>query len=377
MFNFYIKILSFFINHWLKCANNLYRKHEYKKAIPLYKKILKYNAKHYAALCNLATSYFEDGDYKKSLPYFLQLKKTEPNNPWWHTYLSQVYQKQKSYRKALDSAWQAVKISNGESAHQVNLSYAFYEIASIKGNAFVIDLVQKFYRQYPQSGIAQQCYNAFFRAEKTVVCNREYIEKIFDIFATDFEQTLYRLQYDSPNIIANILTRICQDKRSSLNVIDLGCGTGLCGRLIKKVLPQSMIFGVDISSHMLAQADAKKVYYQLAKNDIISYLKTSKIKFDIVVASDVFTYFGELNEMFNLVFSHLKNDGIFIFTVSKNTYNHKSYFLTPASRFVHQISYIKKMLLKNGFYLQDVQEKILRKEGQKNIVGDIFTVIKK
>ncbi len=375
MFNIRQKFHNFMINHWLKVANNFYVSHNYDKAIKLYDKILYLDNKNYAANCNLATAYFLNNDYKKAQPYFEYLQKVDSQNPWWQTYLSQIYQKQKSYRKALKAAWNSVKISHGASEHQVNLAYALYEIAEIKGKDFILDMVQKFYQKYPDSGVAQQCYHTFLHLQKTAICNSEYIEKIFDIFAPEFETTLNRLQYNSPQMIAHYLADICRNY-STLHVLDLGCGTGMCGANIKKNLPQAVLWGVDISAQMLAEADAKKIYNQLAKNDIISYLKTSKSQFDVIVASDVLTYFGMLDEVIALTYSHLSPNGIFIFTVSQNNLNRQSYFLTPSSRFVHQFSYVKKVLAKVGFSRIKSHKEVIRKEGKKDVIGGIFIAVK-
>ena len=376
MFNLGEFFSGFRIRRQLRTANNFYLAHEYKKAIPLYKKILCDNPLHYGALCNLAAAYFEDGNYKNALPYFLQLQKIDSVNPWWQTYLSQIYQKQKSYRKALNSAWQAVNLSRGGTEHQINLSYAFYEIALVKGKDFVSDLVQKFYDCYPDSPIAQQCYNTFFSNSDFTSCNIQYVEKIFDVSAPEFDEILYRLQYDSPNVIAQILADFYQRKKRKLHILDLGCGSGLCAQAIKKFFPQSTIYGVDISASMLQQADAKKVYYSLSKNNLIDYLKSSIKNFDIVVASDVFTYFGSLDEVINLISHHLKKNGVFIFTVSQNLHNRKNYFLTLSSRFVHRFSYVKKLLEDNGFLSVKLHKKVLRKENGKDIIGGIFLAVK-
>ncbi len=376
MFNLGKFFSGFRIRHRLKTANKFYVQHEYKKAIPLYKKILCDNPLHYGALCNLAAAYFEDGDYKNALPYFLQLQKVDSTNPWWQTYLSQIYQKQKSYRKALNSAWQAVNLSCGSTEHQINLSYAFYEIALIRGKDFVTDMVQKFYDCYPDSSIAQQCYNTFFSPANSLKCNLRYVEKIFDVFAPEFDEILHRLQYDSPSFVARILADFYQRKKRKLHILDLGCGSGLCAQAIKKIFPRSIIFGVDISAQMLQQADAKKVYFYLSKNNLIDYLKSSIEHFDVIVAADVFTYFGCLDEVINLASHHLKKNGVFIFTVSQNLHNRKKFYLTLSSRFVHNFSYIKKLLKDNGFLNVKLHKKVLRKENGKDIIGGIFLAVK-
>jgi ubiquinone/menaquinone biosynthesis C-methylase UbiE len=45
-----------------------------------------------------------------------------------------------------------------------------------------------------------------------------------------------------------------------LKVIDLGSGTGLCGALIRKLIPDIDIYGVDLSQRMLEKAVERQCY---------------------------------------------------------------------------------------------------------------------
>ena len=146
--------------------------------------------------------------------------------------------------------------------------------------------------------------------------------------------------------------------------------------MIKK-LSNAVIYGVDISTNMLQEASAKHIYYKLIKDDISHCLKTIKNKFDIVVAADVFTYFGRLDSIVKYTAQVLDDRGIFVFSVSKNIFNQKDFFLTTSSRFVHSLKYIKKLLKEYGFFHIQTTEKFLRKEGKKDVKGYIILAVKK
>ena len=372
MLNLRVKFFEFITAKLLQRANVYYQKHQYKKAIPLYQKIIKLNPDHYAAYANLAVSYFENSDYQTALKYFLELVKKEKNNPWWHTYLSQTYQKLNQCNKALKSSWQAVISSFGATEQQINFAYALYEISLVKGSDYVRNWAQKFYDKYPVSGIAKQCYQTYVSEKKTDSCDLEYVEKMFDIFAEEFDDVLSSLQYDSPKLIAQELSYLKDNFKCDSTILDLGCGTGLCAQNIKKFLPKISIFGVDISSQMLHFADSKRVYSHLYKQDIIYFLQSSLLQFDAIVASDVLTYMGGLEKVFELVFFNLKKGGNFVFTISQNIYNKKGYFLSPSSRFVHSLAYVKKCLKQSGFYIDKVIEKNIRFENKKPVYGWII-----
>ncbi len=362
----------------LKIGNCFYKHKNFFLAILIYKIILLLDSHHFAARANLATAYFEKGNLSTSIPYFLSVLGDDYNNAWWHNYLSQAYQKNGHYDKALNEAWQAVDLSGGAQAHQLNLAYTIYEVSDEKGLDFIKQVLTKWYRKYPQSGIAQQCYRSFFYDKKFTRSNQDYVESLFDVFAPDFETVLNDLNYQSPQDIANILFEYCSSHKrlSDLKVLDLGCGSGLCGKYLAKKFSSCEIVGVDISSAMLSVAASKKIYKELIKDDIEHYLLHEKRKFDIVVAADVLTYFGTLDSLFAGIEKVLDDKGVFAFSFSKNEFNAKEFFLTPSSRFVHSFHYVQNMLSKHGLKLLLSNPKTLRKEGDKDVIGYIVAAIK-
>ena len=185
------------------------------------------------------------------------------------------------------------------------------------------------------------------------------------------------LQYDSPQLIAqNLHNFYLRKKHQNLQILDVGCGSGLCGQAIKKYIKNCQIIGVDISQKMLDKASEKNVYYKLLKRDISDCFDDIKHLFDVVVSSDVFTYFGSLDSLFKNIADSILNNGIFSFTYSLNNENENDFFLMPSSRFVHSSKYVEKLLQKNKFTILKNEEKILRKEGEKDIKGRVILAIK-
>ena len=362
----------------LKKANALYVKKKYASAIKYYAKILSLDSTNFPALANTATAYFEIQEYAKSIPFFQKVIAMDSNNPWWYNYLSQSMQKCEDLLGALDNAWTAVLLGETDNAHHLNLAYTIYETADEIGRKKTDSYLKKWYETYPQNPIAEQCYKSFFFDENFDTSNRKYIEELFDVFASDFDSVLKDLNYDSPNIIAQYLMGYLADKKNEkLSFLDLGCGSGLCGKYLKKIFKKSRLVGVDISSQMLLKAKEKNVYDELVKNDITDCFCGDNLKFDVVVASDVFTYFGNLDSVFKKVDSLLCKKGVFAFTVSENNLNKKDYFLMPSSRFVHSIKYVENMLKKYDFSIIKNECKILRKEGDKDVMGRVFLVEKR
>lgn len=87
----------------------------------------------------------------------------------------------------------------------------------------------------------------------------------------------------------------------SLEILDLGCGTGLAGAWLKDYA--KTLIGVDISEQMVNAARKKMLYQELYVMPINEYLSKSKRKFDLVVAADVVSYIGDLTNLFPSVSS--------------------------------------------------------------------------
>lgn len=377
MFKFLFKSSKQDIVSQLKRANLLYEQKHFVAAAKLYRQILKADSRHFAARANLATACFEQGDFISSIPLFKEVIKVDSANPWWYNYLSQACQKTGDYKQALTAAWQAVCLGGNGNEHHLNLAYTIYETADAEGREFVDSVLQKWYRRYPKNGIAKQCYKSFYCDDNFVCSEPEYVENLFDVFAPDFDKVLAELGYDSPKNIAHCLGTFLKEKSDKkLKILDLGCGSGLCGKEIRKNIKECRLVGVDISANMLQEAKLKNVYDKLIKSNITDCFKIIKSKFDVVAASDVFTYFGRLNLLFSSIADSLKKGGVFVFTVSLNKQNDKDFFLMPSSRFVHSAEYVEKTLADSGFFIVKNEEKILRKEGEKDVVGRIFLSIK-
>lgn len=86
---------------------------------------------------------------------------------------------------------------------------------------------------------------------------------------------------------------------NSLDILDIGCGTGLAGAWLKDYAKS--LVGVDISEQMVNVARKKMLYQDIQVMPISQYLEECTTDFDIVVAADVLSYIGELSDIFDKV----------------------------------------------------------------------------
>ena len=103
-------------------------------------------------------------------------------------------------------------------------------------------------------------------------------------------------------------------------MLDLGCGTGLCGGWLQ-TLPGRLV-GVDLSPAMVKQAETKGAYDALVVGDILDYLRAMADEGDardfawLIVAADVFVYLGDLLPVLTAAAAVLQHGcGLLAFTV--------------------------------------------------------------
>jgi len=179
------------------------------------------------------------------------------------------------------------------------------------------------------------------------------------------------LQYQVPEEILKNLRNHTELDNSQWNILDLGCGTGLSGILLKNFAKK--LVGVDISENMLDLAEQKNIYTQLEKADISDYLKKAK-DFDLIVAADVFSYHGELITLFEEAKQALNNQGYFIFSVEKGF--KYPYHLEPSLRYTHSKHYLEELIQKFNFKCISFDNLVLRYQ-QKEAVEGYLILLKK
>ena len=105
--------------------------------------------------------------------------------------------------------------------------------------------------------------------------NKNVIEKYYDDWAINYDQTLKKWNYKAPKKAVKILGIV---KRKFNNILDLACGTGMFAEEIKKKYKKIIIDGCDISAQSLKIAKQKKSYRKLHKKSFEKKMLTFQIK---------------------------------------------------------------------------------------------------
>jgi len=217
---------------------------------------------------------------------------------------------------------------------------------------------------YYLASVRKASRNGMQNAATPATSPRLYVEALFDEYAADFQRhAVEDLRYQG---FQTLLRPLLEGGRRYGAVLDLGCGSGLCGRLIRPAC--EAVDGVDLSRAMLGEARKPGVYRDLVHADVVEYLSTCERSYGLVLAADVFIYVGELAEVFRHVRRVLEPKGCFALTLERSTGN-EDVALLPSLRYAHSEAYVRRLAATHGFQLNDLFTAPLRQDQFRPVQG--------
>ena len=118
-----------------------------------------------------------------------------------------------------------------------------------------VAIFDEWLQEEPDDPIARHMHAACTGADVPARASDGFVERTFDSFAASFESKLERLSYRAPALVAAMIEEAGVEPTKRLDVLDAGCGTGLCGPLLAPYARR--LVGVDLSEGMLARAKEK------------------------------------------------------------------------------------------------------------------------
>lgn len=398
---------------WQNLANVAFCNAQYDDALQYYQKMYELNTNSYIAMINIANTYYclgkyvlalefakkslnkhpssltalilagnalnAMGKYEKAIDMYLQAYEQDNTNVELLNSLSEAYRSNNDWENCMLFAWRYMKNTPElPNTAQLNFGYLLYECYSEKSEDLAKKYASKWLKFFPENKVVAHLGYALTNGKALQQSEAEFIKEMFDSFAPEFEATLSDLEYQAPQLIFEALKANLKISLFSkrYHILDLGCGTGLCGEKIKKFASGNGLYGVDLSEKMLEIARQKDIYAQLFCDDICHYLENSEYFYDVMVAADVWTYFGDLTKAFVRVWRSLVPNGLFVFSFTENEINDEDYFMAPSGRFVHSYSYIERVLKSAGFKIISAEKHILRNEAEIPVYGYIIVARK-
>jgi len=224
-------------------------------------------------------------------------------------------------------------------------------------------------KQQPGHPLASFIYRSLKERKTLPRAPDDVIRNMFDHYAPNFENKLALLDYRVPELLGAVLDRRLEEPAANLDVLDGGCGSGLCGPYLRPFA--SMLTGVDLSTGMIEQATKTGLYDELVNAELTGYLQDHDGVFDLVAYGDIFCYFGDLKDVLEASARVMRPGGLLVFSVEKLSGRKTApgYAMHAQGRYMHSKIYIENLLNANGFSGLEINEAGIRLELGCDVTG--------
>jgi predicted TPR repeat methyltransferase len=219
----------------------------------------------------------------------------------------------------------------------------------------------------PDNPVAQH-YRAVYSGEVPLRASDAFVRSVFDNYAASFDAHLGRLGYRAPQLLAAALAQVVGEPMAALDVLDAGCGTGLCGPLLRPFARR--LVGVDLAEAMLAKARERDLYDELSAGELTAFIAARLRSYDAIVSADTLVYFGELGAVAHAAQGALREGGIFAFSLERSAEaTELGYRLEDHGRFSHHPDYVRRVLSDAGLAVSRIDAATPRNEGGVPVAG--------
>lgn len=317
---------------------------------------------------NLAASLLTLGRTEAAMNQYYELLAATPRDFTAHYNLATIFMEQRKWETARYHLQTAVELEPESFAAVSNLAHVLLKEQQQEA---AIKCYRRAYQLKPDDQHTAYLLQALTGEGQPEAAPEQYVAELFDHYAYYFEQdVLDKLQYRVPELLHDLLKEILMGT-SDLVIIDLGCGTGLCGPFLR--LYASELIGIDVSKNMLTFAKEKQCYSKLIHADMVIGVKELTKKADLMIAADSLVYFGNLKGVLTAVKEQLNPSGKFVFSLEMHEAA-ADYQLQTSGRFAHRSDYVNQLLKAVGFTLLVKQAVILRSQAGSPVHGAIYAL---
>ena len=205
--------------------------------------------------------------------------------------------------------------------------------------------------------------------------SRAQLQKIYDVRAQFWDG---ERSYFAPALVVEALKQQAPDGK--LDILDIGCGTGLVGALVRPLARR--LDGVDISRAMLDKAEAKGVYDRLDQGDLVPLMAGQKQGYDTILAAAALIHFGNLQALFQAAAQSLRDKGLFLFTLF--SHQDETDFAVAANDrlaqsgcYSHSAGYVERLAGESGFSVLQLEKIVHEHDQDGNPVPGLLAVLRR
>lgn len=325
-----------------------------------YRRALKCASAHVDALSNLAMVLDAREQLPQAFAAYGRFLEVAPNNARAH-YLMGMFLR--SHAQNLEHIAQAVECFRQAFALDSKLLPALeaegVSLYALKRHEEARQVYRDWLARDPDNPVPRHMLAACGGAEAPVRAGDAYVRAEFDDFAERFDrQLIENLNYHAPQALAAVLADVLPSPAAQWDILDAGCGTGLCAPLLRPHARR--LVGVDLSTGMLEQARRRGGYDDLVEAELTEFLQGHPREFDVVLSADTLVYFGDLASVLAAAHAALRPGGRL--AASLEALDGEGFALSFSGRFQHSRSYVEQALREAGFADVRIAADSLRKE---------------
>jgi predicted TPR repeat methyltransferase len=206
------------------------------------------------------------------------------------------------------------------------------------------DVYRKWLSLEPDNPLARHLLAACTGEAVPARASDDCVRNIFEGFADSFDQILEGLQYRAPALVAQAAAEAVGTPAARLDILDAGCGTGLCGEHVKPFARR--LVGVDLSLEMLKRAGVRRLYDELIMGELTAFVGAAPAAWDLIVSADTLVYFGDLSAAMAAAHRGLRPGGHVVFTLERAADGEvpQGFRINPHGRYSHTEAYVRQVL---------------------------------
>jgi predicted TPR repeat methyltransferase len=314
---------------------------------------------------NLGTVQRQRGHLEEAAATFRRVIALHPDHADAHQNLGNVLGTLNRFEEGLEAHREALRLRPRLGASYKYLGGMFYALGRIEEATDIYRQWQKIEPDNPMPGhLIAGCTGRDVPAR----ASDDFVRRAFDDYAASFDQSLARLGYRAPALVAEAVAEVATGSER-IDILDAGCGTGLLGPLLRD--RARTLAGVDLSPKMLERARETARYDSLVEGELTEFLKSHPESYDVIVSADTLVYFGSLDEVTAAAMSSLRPGGHLVFTVERSQEGDApdGFRIHPHGRYSHTEGYLRRVLAGAGFEVSFLRPAELRMEAGKWVSG--------
>ncbi len=351
-------------------ANVCIQRGQLAEAEALYVRALELDGRRLDALSNLGLLLSRTDRPDAAEQLLLRAVELAPNNPDWRQNLANLYLSLGRQNDALAQCHDGLVVAPRSRALR-GLMVLAYAHLGLKAKA--IEVLRAWIASEPDDPYPQHHLAALTGEQVPQRASDDYVSRLFDGFAGSFDAKLADLSYQAPQLVAAEVARRAGPAAQDMDVLDAGCGTGLCGPLLAPFARQ--LVGVDLSEGMLRLAFGRSCYDSLIQGELVAFLRSTPAAYDLLTSADTLCYFGALEGFAEVARTALRAGGWLVFTVEAHPSDAglPDHALQRHGRYSHSQPYVECALRSAGLHPVETQAVVLRHEGGQPVPGWLVT----